>query len=233
MPRRFVDAWLRPRSRDVLEGMLRSCHELGFWGVAVEGGDDLWVEARRVAGAYGLEVFRRVTVEASSRGELYEKLRAVRWSYDLVSVATHDRDVLLAAVRDMRVDTVIASSPRTPPIDRHVVEVTGNSLELALLHILEGGFEAFRTVTRVVWTAYKKRLNLVVSTGARDEYELRPPRQMASVPWSLGASPSYALDAVSSYPARILLENRGRLEGRVSVDGVWRVAEGEEEVSTG
>lgn len=233
MARRFVDAWLRPESRGSIERMLRSCHELGYRGVALEVDDDSWSEARRLANAYGLEIYRRVTIEAGSKEDLYRRLRTSRWKYDLVSVATRDRDVLMAAVRDMRVDTVILSSPSSPPIDRHVVQVVGNSLELALLDLLEGGYEALRAAARVVRTAYKKGLRLIVSSGARDEYGLRSPRQIASVAWSLGTAPDYALKTVSTFPSEILLENRGRLEGRISVEGVWRVAEGEGEVSDG
>ncbi len=233
MARRFVDAWLRPESRGTLEEVLRSCHELGYWGVALEVSDDSWGEARSLANAYGLEAFRRVTIEAGSREELYRRLRAARWRYDLVAVSTRDRDVLMAAVRDMRVDTVIVSNPGSPPIDRHVVQVVSNSLELVLLDMLEGGYEAFRTAARVVRTTYKRGLRLVVSSGARDGYGLRSPRQMASIAWSLGTSPDYALKTVSTFPSEMLLENRGRLEGRISVEGVWRIAEGEEEVSDG
>ncbi len=233
MARKFVDAWLRPESRGSLEDMLKSCHELGYWGVALEVDDNSWSEARRLANAYGLEIYRRITIEAGSREELYRRLRAVRWRYDLVAVKTSDRDVLMAAVRDMRVDTVVVGNTSSPPIDRHIVEVAGNSLELALLDLLEGGYEAFRAAARVVRVAYKKGLKLVISSGARDVYGLRSPRQLASIAWSLGAAPDYALNTVSTRPSEILLENRGRLEGRISVEGVWRVAEGEEEVSNG
>lgn len=228
-----MDAWLRPGSRNTLEVMLRSCHELGYWGVAVELDDNSWGEVKRIASVYGLEVFRRVTFEVGSKEELYRRLRADRWRYDLVSVATRDRDVLMAAVRDMRVDTVVVSDPSSPPIDRHIVQVVGNSLELALFDLLKGGYEALRTATRIVRTVYRKGLKLVVSSGARDEYGLRSPRQIASVAWSLGSAPDYALNTVSIFPSEMLLENRGRLEGRISVEGVWRVAKGEEEVSNG
>lgn len=233
MARRFVDAWLRPGDRATLERVLRACHELGYWGAALEVDEKLWREAQELGRDFGLEVFRRTTVEASSKSELYRRLGAVRWSHDLVGVATTERDVLLAAVRDMRVDTVIMTHRAAPPVDRHILQVTANCLEVALFHVFEYGFEAFRAALRAIKAAHKKKIRLIISTGAKDEYELRTPRQLASLACAASTDIGFALDAVSKFPSDSLLENRGRIEGRVSVDGVWRLAEGEEKVSSG
>ncbi|MEM0445506.1 MAG: RNase P subunit p30 family protein [Nitrososphaerota archaeon] len=231
MPRRFVDSWLRPPDTSSLERMLKSCCELGFWAVAVEVDDKFWSEAKRLTSSYGLEIFRRVTLHPSSKGELYNLLRNVRWKCDLVSVVTNIRDVFMAAARDMRVDTVVANHIDAVYLDRHVVQVAVNSFEVVFSNIAVQGFESVRNSMRVVRTAYRSRLKLIVSSGAQDEFSLRSPRQLASIPWCLGAGPDFALNTVSTTPAKILVENRGRLEGRISPEGVWRLVEGEEEVS--
>lgn len=231
MTRRFVDLWVRPSDPSNLEEVIKTCHELGFWAMAVEVDDKAWAEARRLAPINGLEIFRRVTLYPSSKGELYKLLRDCRWKYDLVSVVTSVRDVLMAAVRDMRVDTVVVNSPKAVYLDRHIVQVTNNSLEVVFANIVESGFESLKTTLRAVRIAYAKGLKLALSSGAQDEYSLRSPRQLASVAWCLGAAPDYSLDTVSKTPGKILEENRGRLEGRVGVEGVWKLVEEEEEIS--
>lgn len=231
MVRRFIDSWLRPRDVETLERMLAACGELGYWGVALEVRETLRREAERIAQRFGLEVFWRSTIEASSKSELYRRLSSARWSYDLISVATSDRETLMAALRDMRVDAVIVSNPNAPPLDKSIANVANNSCEIVFAHILEGGYEAFRAAIRAVKMAERKGIRLILSSGASDEYGLRSPRQIWSIPLVAEASPAYSLDAVSKYPMHILLENRERLEGRLSVDGVWRIAEGEKEVS--
>jgi len=89
----------------------------------------------------------------------------------------------------MRVDSVVTSLPSLPRIDRHVIAVTKNAYEVALSHILERGLPAYRRALRSIKIASKKRIKLVISSGAACEYTLRKPIQLAAIAWTSGLQP--------------------------------------------
>jgi len=233
LARRFIDAWIRPSTPNELEEMLEAAAKLGYWGVALEVNDELWRLGRTVADKLGIQVYRRITVTVSSKIELYRRLASTRWRFHLVAVATREREALMAALRDMRVDAVVMTSGGMPPIDRHILNVALNPFEIVFHDILGRGLEAFKACYRAVRSAREKRHRLIVSSGAMDKLGLRAPRQLASVAWALGAGLDAALDAVSTVPSMLLEENRLRLEGLLTADGVWRFEEGEGQVPPG
>jgi RNase P/RNase MRP subunit p30 len=225
MPRRYVDAWIRPASPSLATQMLERAAELGYSALAIEAADPVWESAKNEARNLGIEAFRRVTMSPRSVEEMYRRLSEERWRYDYVAVATDSRDILMAAVRDMRVDSVVVSLPGLPRIDRHVVSVTNNAYEVSLAHIIEHEFRAYKKALHAVRVASKKVIKLVASSGASDVLSLRRPLQLASILWASGSAPSAALDAISSTAMTILENNRARREGRLDPQGVWRLVE--------
>ncbi len=225
MPRRYVDAWIRPASPSLASQIAEKVGELGYSAFALEAADPVWESAKKAARDLGIEAFRRVTISPRSVEEMYRRLSEERWRYDYIAVATDSRDILMAAVRDMRVDSVAVSLPGLPRIDRHVVSVTNNAYEVSLAHIIEHGFRAYKKALHAVRVASKKEIKLVATSGAGDILGLKTPLQLASVLWASGSAPSTALDALSSTAMTILENNRARREGRLDPQGVWRLVE--------
>jgi len=223
--RKYVDAWIWVRHVSLAEALIRRAAMLGFSAIAIEASDKDWGAVKKAAREVGVEAYMRRTISPSSVREMYRQLSEERWRYDYIAVETDQRDLLMAAARDTRVDAVVASLPSLPRIDRHIIAVTNNAIEVSLSHILERGFAAYRRATRSIQVALRKRIKLVISSGAGDEYGLRRPIQLAAIAWASGASPSQALDAVSETPLRLLEDNRARREGRLDAQGVWRVVE--------
>jgi RNase P/RNase MRP subunit p30 len=223
--RKYVDAWIRVRHVSLAEALIRRAAMLGFSAVAIEASEIDWGAVKKAASEVGVEVYIRRTISPSSVREMYHQLSEERWRYDFIAVETDQRGLLMAAARDTRVDAVVASLPGLPRIDRHIIAVTNNAIEVCLSHILERGFAAYRRAKHSIQVALRKRIKLVISSGAGDEYALRRPIQLAAIAWASGASLSKALDAVSETPLRVLEDNRARREGRLDAQGVWRVVE--------
>lgn len=221
----FADAWLMPISVDEAVGMVRLVGELGFSAIAVEGNDELFRTASEIASQLGLEIFRRKTINVNHRDRLYEELSKHRWRYDLISIRSNEREVLMAALRDNRVDTVIMSHPSAPLIDRQMVSVMNNLVEVALVDIIKHGYDSFYRVMRLSPFLRKGRIQVVVTSGATDSFGLRTPRQLASIMLAIGVGPDKAMDTVSGRIIEILRDNRAKLEGTLEPSGVWRIEE--------
>lgn len=221
----FTDAWLRPISASEAVGMIKLVRELGFSAVAIEGDDEIFRAASETASQLGLETYRRRTITVNIRDRLYEELSKNRWSYDLISVRSDEREVLMAALRDNRVDTVLMSHSSAPLMDRHIVSVANNLVEVALSDILEHGYESFYRVMKLSSFLKKDRIRIVVTSGASESLEVRAPRQLGSIMLAMGMGPDKALDTVSGRIVRVLRENRAKLDGLLEPTGVWRIEE--------
>ncbi|MEM2181736.1 MAG: RNase P subunit p30 family protein [Nitrososphaerota archaeon] len=219
----FTDAWLRPISADEAVRMVKLVGELGFSAIAIEGNDEIFRAASEAASQLGLELFRRKTINVNLREMLYEELSRHRWYYDLISVRSDQREVLMAALRDNRVDTVLLSHSSAPFIDHHMVSVANNLVEVALSDILEYGYESFYRVMKLAPYLRKNRIRVIMTSGASEISGIRTPRQLASVMLAIGVHPDMALDTVSGKIIELLRENREKLKGLLEPTGVWRI----------
>lgn len=221
----FIDAWIRPATASDAVEMIRLIDELGYGAVAVEGNDEVYKASANKAAEMGLEVYRRKTINVDAKDRLYDELAKHRWNYELISVRSSERDVVMAALRDMRVDTVVMSHPSAPLIDRHVVAVANNLVEVTLSDLVEHGYESFHRVLRLSTYLKKGRIRMVFTSGAIDCLGVRTPRQLPSILLAMGVGPDRALDTVSGPVIEALRQNKAKLLGLLEPTGVWRVEE--------
>ncbi|MEN3047488.1 MAG: RNase P subunit p30 family protein [Candidatus Caldarchaeales archaeon] len=228
--RRYYDVGLIASSSTEAESLVGTAASLGFKGVAVE------LTGSRVEGlrdvARGVEVYSRITVLPRSVNELYVELRRARWRHHVVAVRAFSREVLMAALRDSRVDLVVAPVEQMIPIDGHVAEVARNAVELRLAEFLRDPRSFASWLFRSSRWIERGRVRVVVTSGASDWLGMRRPVQLASLLTGTGFRPELALDSVSRLPEAIVIENARRLSGLSDPRGVWSV-EGEEEVPGG
>ncbi|MCS7095052.1 MAG: RNase P subunit p30 family protein [Thaumarchaeota archaeon] len=225
--RRYYDLGLAPGTRSDATQMLRTARELGFHGVTVEVEDSALDELR--ASAEGIELYSRTTLTPKSPNDLYRELRRVRWRHHVIAVRVFSRELLMAALRDSRVDLVVAPVNQMITIDHHVAEVSRNAIELQFSSFLKNP-EAFAAwLLRSSRWIERRRVTVVVTSGASRELEMRRPIQLASLLAGMGFRVDLALDSVSNVPSAIAVENARRLLGLSDSRGVW-VLEGEEEV---
>jgi len=221
----FTDAWIRPATVSDASDMVRLAGELGYKAVVVEANDESFKIACKTATDLGIEIFRRRTINVNTRDGLYSELAKHRWSYELISVKSSEREVVMAALRDMRVDTVIMSHPSAPIIDRHIVSVASNLVEVVLSDLIEHGYEAFYRVLRLSTYLKKDRIKMVITSGASDCLGVRAPMQLPSILLTMGVGPDKALNTVSVPIIEVLRQNRAKLMGLLEPTGVWRIEE--------
>ncbi|MCS7117833.1 MAG: RNase P subunit p30 family protein [Thaumarchaeota archaeon] len=226
--RRYYDLGLAPRSHPEANALLAIARESGFHGVAVEGPDATQVE--RDASPAGFEVFSRITLRPASTNELYRELRRMRWRYHVVAVEAHSRELFMAALRDSRVDLVVAPVNEMIVVDRHVSEVARNAVELRFSDFLTAPERFLTWLIRSGRWIERERVPVVVTSGAVGELGVRRPLQLASVLAGTGFGVGLALKSVSETPGRMVVENARRLSGLSDPRGVWSV-EDEEEIS--
>lgn len=223
MVRRFVDLMIRPKSEEEGIKMIETAADLGIKAVAVETSNDIYENLKKVGASNNVDVYRRITLKVNSKESLYEMLSKVRWSYDVVSVTTSNKEVSIAASRDNRVDTLVISSQGSPVLDKHVLAVAVNAFEVIFLDLITHGFETLDLLKKSFKLLSKKKAKIVASSGATNSLEMRSPRQLAGMLITFGLAPQRALDAVSSLPEKILVENSSKLSGGLDPSGVWRI----------
>ncbi len=218
--RGYADLWWRPSSPDHVAGMLEVAREMGYRAVAVEG------ELPALLPVEGVEVVRRVTLEAEDVPQLHRELSRVRWRYEIVSVLPGSREVAMASLRDNRVDSVVMLGEEPIPLDHHVVEVARAAVEVPLWRFLEEPETSLSWLLSSARWFRRGRVKVFVSSGARDQLELRAPVQLASLLIVAGVGPDLSRRAVSDLPYSIQRENALRLKGLVDHSGVWEVLRG-------
>jgi len=197
MAREYVDLYLQRLDEEgvaVLAGY-------GYRQACVENLPNGFVEiARRL----GLTVRRKKVLNPSSRAELLECLRETSDGV-CVSVRPMSREALMTAVRDTRVDTVLIHGG-VAEIDRHIIEVWENGIEIAVSELLAcvENVKMLRTVMAYCRKAVENNIPLTVSSGAASTDEILPPQQLAYVLAALTDFETPIVQAVSTTPIKIL-----------------------------
>ena len=167
-----------------------------------------WKEIRDKAKERSVEVVPKRVVYASNRMDVLQAGRRKKRE-EILSIAPSTREALIVSARDERVDTVIVT-PQLPEIDRHILQVLRNFLEIPLeyfIGILDSD-EFLKKMVLLFRIAERKELRLIISSGSSTELGLRSPRQLASIPEAFGFPTEKALDMVSNNPF-FILEKRG------------------------
>ncbi|MEM1946914.1 MAG: hypothetical protein QW614_04070 [Candidatus Caldarchaeum sp.] len=158
----------------------------------------------------GLSVYRKAVLEARSRTEILQRLRALANNV-LAAVKPLTREALIVAARDKRVATVVVHG-EIAELDRHVVEVLDNHLEITMAEVVEAfsDLRRWRNLQSLCRNAAKFELPMVISSGAMSAEEVMPPTQLAYVVSALKDEPTPDLEAISTVPLKLLREKLER-----------------------
>jgi len=223
--RRFIDFWVRGQTFDQAFSLLKTLKNLGFSGAVFELSEDLserFDELRSRAAELGINLYRKLVVKPEGRRDLLKTLRANRGKYEVVTVLCENLQTALVAARDSRVDSLIIPVRPRFRIDRGVASLIKNRVELPFKFFLENKLAFLETALNVIKFLGKK-VDIIVSSGAGEELDLRGPRELASLLQVLGHDQEKALDAVSKIPEKILEENLLKLSKRYVARGVVRL----------
>ena len=203
-PNKIADLYIIYSNRDDFSKMLALLKKLHYNVIAVEG-----LKERVISNEMNIRILRRVTLEASNENEAKRKLRGIKQRYDIVALKPRSYGVARLAARDSRVDLI--------PVDEDTLRYVDLS-EIRLLKGSRGAFEfSLSTLYRNRYNArfvgvLQKKLRLlirydapmVISSGARNIYELWHPKQVIGLLMLYGVDEYKALEAISFTPLKVL-----------------------------
>jgi ribonuclease P/MRP protein subunit RPP1 len=195
---------------------------LGYGMVAVslpEKSFTQFEDYRRFGKEFGVDVVSRVDLTPTSTRELLQKLRSLRGKFELIGVVCESKSILRVAVRDGRVDLVLLSPSKLNLFGEVEARFASNSnatLEVCFTSFLRISdriaVRVFSMLHKVVGLAKRFGLPLVVSSGAKNVYGVKAPRDLAAFIQLFGLTREEALATVSTNPKKIVERNREKLD---------------------
>ncbi|MCX8175729.1 MAG: hypothetical protein N3E48_00670 [Candidatus Bathyarchaeota archaeon] len=233
---RFVDLHLNVKWEDV-KNVLSFLSKLGYGAVGLVSNLNGRIEDwKKVGESLGVDVASRVNLQPTSTDELLKMLRKLRRKFEVVAVICTSKDVARLAARDRRVDLLVFPAKNLNLFDVAEAKLASGSnacLELNIKHVTETPPRFLPKVIfelkRIVKVANKYKIPIVTCSGATCIYEVKTPRDLASIPYILGLSEKEALQTVSLNPKTIIEKNRVKLSKNFVGVGVYLV-EKEEDV---
>ncbi len=170
-------------------------------------------------------LFRKIlVVESSDPEEMRKAVYKNRKKYELIAVKPLSFPVTREASRFKLVDVIL-----DPYEGRNDIGVDHITLKFASENNIAIGLSFYnflmthkkervrtlRFMRKIIQLSMKYRTPLVITSGARDKFELRGPREMMSLAINLGADFQTAQKSVSSTPESIFTTNRMKIEGKM------------------
>lgn len=227
-----MDLWVEPLNESNIHEIMSEAKSLGFECVALSYLDDaIFREAERVGKEVGVKVYRKIVLEPESRSDLLRDLKKHRGRCEVISVICGSLDVALTASRDGRVDTVIIPPDKRFRIDKGVASLIRNPVEIPFRWFLnrETRRDFIKVLLEIV-DYLASRTDIVVSSRASSRFELRGPREMATLLQAVGIDENRSLSAVSNVPIQIIERNLTKLSPNYLYRGVMKIEQEEEEV---
>ena len=171
----------------------------------------------------GLDPISRVDLHPKNKNELLSLLRRFRQRFEIIAVKCLNNDVALTAARDRRVDIIFFNldNPRIR-FNTAIAHLCNCSLEVNMKNIVQrpSYHGVLGRVGGEVQTALEHKIPLIISSGASEIFEIKPPQQMASLGQIFGASKEGSLKMVSDNPITVIERNRRKHEGSQIFEGV-------------
>ncbi|QQG40260.1 MAG: hypothetical protein HYS81_02530 [Candidatus Aenigmatarchaeota archaeon] len=219
-----------------LEKTVEVAATLGFSGLAVveyhqkfDAFRELRKRLRDASQKSGLELVGAVEIQADSIKTLKRALAKYREIAELVLVSGGDYAINRAAAEDGRVDVI--AHPEFKRVDSgidHVVTQSaaqnGVALELNMGELLTT-YKRVRThvlnhMERNVMLCKEFGTPIVVTSGAKDAWGLRDPRELAALAQILGLTLEESMRAVSDTCEARVQANKKKLAGKILYKGV-------------
>jgi len=191
---------------------------------------DMIGDLKKMFNEHGIDMVSRVDLYPQSVDDLKKDLRFYRGKVEVISVFCNNIHVARFAARDSRVDILNFSflSWKSNFFDVSEAKLAAKSnsvLEINIVDILKCSnagerIKTLRIMSENVRLALKYGVPVIVSSGARNVFEMRDPRAMASIVTLFGVSEFDALQFVSSNPLNLIERNRKKLSGEMVCKGV-------------
>jgi RNase P/RNase MRP subunit p30 len=172
----------------------------------------------------GIDIAKRIDITPKTRIELLRELRKNRGIQEIICVNCNNTEVSIVASRDRRVDLIsIGQKMPLRSIRKAINRISNKHLEIRISEILtstSSKLNVFRKLYEEVSIAKYNKVPIILSSGAKNSFMMRSPRDIAALGIFLGLDKIESLNSVSKNPISIIKENRKKLSNRWVTEGV-------------
>jgi len=169
-----------------------------------------------------IELIRGVIIKAKNKEELKAQIEKYRRKVEIIAVYGGDYEINRLACEDNRVD--ILYHPELGRNDSGLDHICIKSaaennvaIEINFNEILKSKNRAkiLSFMRKNIKLCKKYEAKIIITSGATEKWEMRAPRELASIGYVLGLDLKDAIDAVSINPETKINENREKLKGNI------------------
>ncbi len=231
----FYDLYVPGEDYDEI---IETACEMGFHGIGLthryENKDLLnrYLEDMDEIGREDIDIVRCCEINAKTAEEMKRAVGKVRQRVDIVEVVGGNFDINATAAKDRRVDILLHPEykRKDPGMDHKTTKMAAkNEVTVGfVLHDLQHTYGKVRShvinhIKKSIGLCKKYEAEFIVTSGAKNIYGLRSPRDLASLLQVLGIGSSESMDAISTIPKKIVRKNRKKLGGKIKRGGVEEV----------
>lgn len=187
----------------------------------------LFKQIKEIGEAEKVEFVTRAEITISSVSLTKRILRRVRRQFELISMIPVNREQMVFACRDRRIDIVTILPMRIIRLykgDFKNIREEGKVIELLVSPFRDLSIQelasALYNYSKLIDELIKKEIKLIISTGAERAEEIPDPYSKAAFLEVLGVKTDEALNATSTNITEIVERNRKKLCGKIPVRGV-------------
>lgn len=197
------------------ESAVKRAKLLGFSGIALMGTPD-----KSLIKEDGFDIVSAIILKAKTVEELKSEIDKFRSKVEILAVHGGIYEINRAACEDARVD--LLCHPERGRIDSGLDHIctkaaaeNGVALEINFGELLNSRSRPKQIyfMQRNIYLCNKYGAKLITTSGASDIWEMRAPRELASIANVLGLDIGLAIDSVSTIPGEKVLVNREKLSG--------------------
>lgn len=243
MRRTFADLHLRvdPKDHVTIQRLINKAVKFGYHFVnfpfSAELPESQLADLKGSCSQVGLDFVSRADFKPRNQEDLTRFLRKFRRRFEIICIICDNKEIARQAAKDRRVDLL-----NFPSLDYHkrffdraeaeLASCSQTALEVDIkpLMIMEGPSRVrlLSSLRREVALAREFHIPIVVSSGVGEEHLMRMPRNLASMAYLFGLNETEALDAVSTNPAAIIVQNREKMSSAFIAPGISVLKEGQD-----
>ena len=190
---------------------------LGFGGIMLSNNA---ADALQPAKEEGFDIVTGIIINPQTTDELQSSLERARNSHEIVAVAGGDYEINRAACDDNRVDILLhpergRGDSGMDHICAKAAADNGVSIGMVFGEILNSKNRprSIYFMQRNVYLCKKYNTPVISVSGAANIWEMRAPRELASIAHVMGLELNEAIESVSLIPEQRIRENREKLAG--------------------
>jgi ribonuclease P/MRP protein subunit RPP1 len=185
-----------------------------------------------------MDISSRIDLLPPTPAKLLTDLSRYRKMFDVIGVLCQSKLVARQAAKDHRVDLLnFPFNHKRCAFDSAEAELASRSntaLEIDTAQLVKAKPQSLLynliQVRRAIENAKRYDIPIVVSSGATSVYDIRSPRDLASLMQLINLSGEQALNSISKIPVSIVQRNRRKLDKDYVESGVKIIRKGSENV---